>query len=338
MYNKRGRKPKSSSRWGWYDKPAKKPIPEGTGIRGGGKYGTTWWGYLGGLKSFKQTYAIPIEGERDHLALKRFQKVTQPFVLRRLKTDKSIISDLPDKVEQNQFCTLSPEQAALYQGVVDKTLKKIESSSGIERRGLVLNLIMMLKQICNHPAQYLKKGSAQIQHSGKCPLLLDLLDQALENDEKTIIFTQFREMGELLIPMIRDRVGVEPAFLHGGVARKNRDGMVEDFQTKRSHPILLLSLKAGGTGLNLTAASQVIHFDLWWNPAVEAQATDRAFRIGQQRNVQVHRFITSATFEERIDAMIQKKKELANLTVNSGETWIGELSDKELKAIFQLGK
>jgi len=294
-------------------------------------------GYLGGLKSFKQTYAIPIEGERDHQALKRFQKVTQPFVLRRLKTDKSIISDLPDKVEQNQFCSLSPEQAALYQGVVDKTLKKIESSGGIERRGLVLNLIMMLKQICNHPAQYLKKGNAQIQHSGKCPLLLDLLDQALENDEKTIIFTQFREMGELLIPMIRDRVGVEPAFLHGGVARKNRDGMVEDFQTKRSHPILLLSLKAGGTGLNLTAASQVIHFDLWWNPAVEAQATDRAFRIGQQRNVQVHRFITSATFEERIDAMIQKKKELANLTVNSGETWIGELSDKELREVFRLG-
>ncbi len=294
-------------------------------------------GYLGGLKPFKERYAIPIEGERDHRALSRFHKATQPFVLRRLKSDKSIISDLPDKVEQNQYCTLTPEQAALYQGVVDQTLKKIEKSAGIERRGLVLQLIMMLKQICNHPAQYLKKGPAQPQLSGKTPLLLDLLKQSLENDGKTLIFTQFREMGELLVPMIRDRFGITPAFLHGGVPRSARDLMVEDFQTKPSHPILLLSLKAGGTGLNLTAAGQVIHYDLWWNPAVEAQATDRAYRIGQQRNVQVHRFITSATFEERIDAMIQSKKELAALTVSSGEKWIGELSDRELRDLFRFG-
>ncbi|MBK8705271.1 MAG: SWF/SNF helicase family protein [Saprospiraceae bacterium] len=152
-----------------------------------------------------------------------------------------------------------------------------------------------------------------------------------------LLFTQFREMGELLIPMIHQRFGIETHFLHGGVSRKNRDSMVEDFQTKRSQRLLLLSLKAGGTGLNLTAASQVIHYDLWWNPAVEAQATDRAFRIGQQRNVQVHRFITSSTFEERIDAMIQSKKELANLTVASGETWIGQLSDGELRNLFKLG-
>ncbi len=294
-------------------------------------------GYLGGLKGFKEQYAIPIEGERDQRALSRFHKATQPFVLRRLKSDKSIISDLPDKVEQNQFCTLTPEQAALYQGVVDQTLEKIENSEGIERRGLVLQLIMMLKQICNHPAQYLKKGPAQPQLSGKTPLLLDLLEQSLENDEKTLIFTQFREMGELLVSMIRDRFGIAPAFLHGGVSRKTRDLMVEDFQTRYSHPILLLSLKAGGTGLNLTAAGQVIHYDLWWNPAVEAQATDRAYRIGQQRNVQVHRFITSATFEERIDAMIQSKKELAELTLSNGEKWIGELSDRELRDLFRMG-
>ena len=294
-------------------------------------------GYLGGLKGFKEQYAIPIEGERDHRALSRFHKATQPFVLRRLKSDKSIISDLPDKVEQNQFCTLAPEQAALYQGVVDQTLEKIEKSEGIERRGLVLQLIMMLKQICNHPAQYLKKGPALPHHSGKAPLLLDLLEQSLENDEKTLIFTQFREMGDLLVPMIRDRFGIAPAFLHGGVTRKARDLMVEDFQTKPSHSILLLSLKAGGTGLNLTAAGQVIHYDLWWNPAVEAQATDRAYRIGQKRNVQVHRFITSATFEERIDAMIQSKKKLAELTVSSGEKWIGELSDRELRDLFRFG-
>ncbi|MBE2208028.1 MAG: DEAD/DEAH box helicase family protein [Saprospiraceae bacterium] len=294
-------------------------------------------GYLGSLKGFKEQYAIPIEGERDQNALKRFHKATQPFVLRRLKSDKTIISDLPDKVEQNQFCTLTPDQAALYQNVVDLTMKKIENSDGIERRGLVLQLITTLKQICNHPAQYLKKGPAAPHLSGKCPLLLDLLDQSLENNEKTLIFTQFREMGELLIPIIRERFGTEPEFLHGGVSRKQRDAMVENFQTKSTHPILLLSLKAGGTGLNLTAAGQVIHYDLWWNPAVEAQATDRAYRIGQKRNVQVHRFVTAATFEERIDAMIQKKKELANLTVSSGEQWIGELSDRELRNLFSYG-
>ncbi|GAB4493948.1 MAG: DEAD/DEAH box helicase [Saprospiraceae bacterium] len=294
-------------------------------------------GYLGSLDKFKEKYVIPIEGERDQRAVRRFRKVTQPFVLRRLKTDKTIISDLPDKVEQNQFCQLTPEQAALYQNVVDATMKKIENSDGIERRGLVLSLIMALKQICNHPAQYLKKGKPDPALSGKCPLLLDLVQQLLENNEKALIFTQFREMGDLLVPMLEARFGFETPFLHGGVSRTARDRMVEDFQTKNSHRLLLLSLKAGGTGLNLTAASQVIHFDLWWNPAVEAQATDRAFRIGQQRNVLVHRFITSATFEEKIDKMIQQKKELANLTVTSGETWIGELSDKELRELFRLG-
>jgi uncharacterized Zn finger protein/superfamily II DNA or RNA helicase len=294
-------------------------------------------GYLGSPEKFKEKYTIPIEGERDQRAVRRFRKVTQPFVLRRLKTDKTIISDLPDKVEQNQFCQLTPEQAALYQKVVDATLKKIENSEGIERRGLVLSLIMALKQICNHPAQYLKKGKHDPALSGKCPLLLDLVQQLLENDEKALIFTQFREMGDLLAPMLQERFGFETPFLHGGTSRASRDRMVEDFQTKHSQRLLLLSLKAGGTGLNLTAASQVVHFDLWWNPAVEAQATDRAFRIGQQRNVLVHRFITSATFEEKIDKMIQQKKELANLTVTSGETWIGELSDKELRDLFRLG-
>ncbi|MCW5920710.1 MAG: DEAD/DEAH box helicase [Saprospiraceae bacterium] len=294
-------------------------------------------GYLGSPERFKTNFAIPIEGERDQRAVRRFRKVTQPFVLRRLKTDKTIISDLPDKVEQNQFCQLMPEQAALYQNVVDATMKKIENSEGIERRGLVLSLIMALKQICNHPAQYLKKGKPDPALSGKCPLLLDLVEQLLANDEKALVFTQFREMGDLLVPMLQERFGFVTPFLHGGVSRVARDRMVEDFQTKPSHRLLLLSLKAGGTGLNLTAASQVIHFDLWWNPAVEAQATDRAFRIGQQRNVLVHRFITSATFEEKIDKMIQQKKELANLTVTSGETWIGELSDKELRDLFRLG-
>ncbi|MEQ1744416.1 MAG: DEAD/DEAH box helicase [Saprospiraceae bacterium] len=294
-------------------------------------------GYLGSADKFKEKFSIPIEAERDQRAALRFRRVTQPFVLRRLKTDKTIISDLPDKLEQNQFCQLTPEQAALYQNVVDTTMKKIEDSTGIERRGLVLTLIMALKQICNHPAQYLKKGSPDPALSGKCPLLLDLVQQVLENGEKALIFTQFREMGELLAPMLAERFGLQAPFLHGGLSRTQRDDMVEDFQTKKNHRLLLLSLKAGGTGLNLTAASQVIHFDLWWNPAVEAQATDRAFRIGQQRNVLVHRFITTATFEERINAMIQSKKELADLTVGTGETWVGELSDRELRELFRFG-
>lgn len=294
-------------------------------------------GLLGSLKKFKESFAVPIEGKKDGKALRRFRKLTAPFVLRRLKTDKSIISDLPEKVEQDQFCQLTPDQAALYQGEVDKTMKKIEESEGIARRGLVLQLIMALKQICNHPAHYAKKGKPDPALSGKCPLLLDLVQQAIENDEKTLIFTQFREMGELLASMLADRFGAAIPFLHGGVSRAARDKMVEDFQTTRTNRVLLLSLKAGGTGLNLTAASQVIHFDLWWNPAVEAQATDRAFRIGQKRNVQVHRFITAATFEEKINAMLLSKKELADLTVTSGETWIGELPDADLRALFRLG-
>ncbi len=294
-------------------------------------------GYLHGLDRFKKEFAIPIEAERDQQALRRFRKVTEPFVMRRLKTDKSIISDLPDKVERDQFCTLSPEQAALYENQVEVVMKKIESSEGIQRRGLVLTLIMALKQICNHPSHFLKRKKAEAEASGKCPLLLELLEQAAENDEKTIIFTQFQEMGDLLAPMISEKMGFAAPFLHGGTTRKRRDEMVEAFQNDPAERVLLLSLKAGGTGLNLTGASQVVHFDLWWNPAVEAQATDRAFRIGQKKNVQVHRFITQATFEGKINTLLLKKKDLADMTVGSGEAWIGDLSDKDLRAVFRRG-
>ncbi|MFN0216362.1 MAG: SNF2-related protein, partial [Saprospiraceae bacterium] len=268
-------------------------------------------GYLGTLKAFTEEYARPIELERNHTVLDRFQRITAPFLLRRVKTDKSIISDLPDKIETNQFCSLSPEQAALYQNVVDESLKAIkeEKEGNIKRQGLVLKMLTALKQVCNHPAHFLKKAVADPTLSGKTQLLLELQAQILENGEKTLIFTQYREMGELLVPLLRDQMGLDVAFLHGGVSRAARDKMVEDFQHKRTAKVLLLSLKAGGTGLNLTAASNVIHYDLWWNPAVEAQATDRAFRIGQQRNVQVHRFITQGTFEEKINAMLQSKKE-----------------------------
>ncbi|MEL6843621.1 MAG: SNF2-related protein, partial [Bacteroidota bacterium] len=283
-------------------------------------------GYLKSLNKFKENYARPIEVERDQKALDKFRRLTEPFILRRVKTDKSIIADLPDKIEKNEYCQLTPEQSALYQNVVDQTMSTIETAQGINRRGLILKLITALKQICNHPSQFLKRQKAQIPHSGKTAQLFELLPQILEQGEKVLLFTQYRSMGEILGRLIEAELGFEAPFLHGGVNRKKRDEMVERFQNSPQMPIFLLSLKAAGTGLNLTAASHVIHYDLWWNPAVETQATDRAYRIGQQNNVFVHRFLTQGSFEEKIDKMIQQKKELADLTVSSGEKWIGELS------------
>jgi SNF2 family DNA or RNA helicase/uncharacterized Zn finger protein len=295
-------------------------------------------GYLGSLKKFVSDYAIPIEIDRDQHTLDKFKRVTEPFILRRVKTDKKIIQDLPDKIEIDQACTLTSEQAALYQSVVDQALRGIEGQKdGFKRSGLIFKMMTALKQICNHPTHYLKKGGAQPEASGKTLLLLDLIRQILENGEKTLLFTQYEEMGTLLQTMFQEQLQLEVPFLHGGVSRKNRDEMVEDFQHNRSTRILILSLKAGGTGLNLTAANNVIHYDLWWNPAVEAQATDRAFRIGQTKNVLVHRFITQNSFEEKINKLIQNKRELANLTVTDGETWLGDLSNKDLRELVKLG-
>ncbi|MEM6345948.1 MAG: SNF2-related protein [Bacteroidota bacterium] len=294
-------------------------------------------GYLGSLSKFKENYARPIEVERDQKSLNKFRRLTEPFILRRVKTDKSIIEDLPDKIEKNEYCYLTPRQSALYQSVIDQTMHTIEKADGINRRGLILKLITALKQICNHPSQFLKKGPVEIDYSGKCQQLFSLLPQILEQGEKLLIFTQYRAMGELIAKMIETQFGLSVPFLHGGVSRKNRDLMVQQFQEQEHNPILLLSLKAGGTGLNLTAANHVIHYDLWWNPAVEAQATDRAYRIGQEKNVFIHRFITRSTFEEKIDKLLQSKKELADLTVSSGEKWIGELDNRELAELVRLG-
>jgi uncharacterized Zn finger protein/superfamily II DNA or RNA helicase len=294
-------------------------------------------GYLGGPTHFAREYATPIQTHRDATAAERLRRVMAPFLLRRLKSDKSIISDLPDKVEQDQFCTLSKAQAALYESVVREGMAAIAGESDtFERQGLVLQLILALKQVCNHPAHYLKQGAADPAASGKAERLMDLLDEIGAAHEKALVFTQFREMGELLARMLQERHGREPLFLHGGVSRAGRDRMVERFQDEPGQRVFLLSLKAGGTGLNLTAASHVVHFDLWWNPAVEAQATDRAYRIGQQRKVQVHRFITRGTFEERINEMIRAKRELAEMTVGTGETWIGQLPTAQLRALFKL--
>ncbi|SDY89906.1 DEAD/DEAH box helicase [Nitrosomonas sp. Nm33] len=295
-------------------------------------------GFLGNLTHFTKEFAVPIQNDHDQHIAQRFKRVTSPFLLRRLKSDKSIISDLPDKIEQNQYCELTKKQAALYETVVREALQVITGESDtFKREGLILQMILALKQICNHPAQYLKTGDSNASLSGKAELFLDLLESIYASHEKVLVFTQFREAGELLSTWIKARFGREPQFLHGGVTRKARDIMVERFQNDRTERVFLLSLKAGGTGLNLTAAANVIHFDLWWNPAVEAQATDRAYRIGQQNNVQVHRLITRATFEERINDMIQSKRDLADLTVGIGEKWIGNLSNAELKGVFSLG-
>lgn len=297
-------------------------------------------GYLGTLKDFSQRYARPIQREGDQNAAERFRKVTAPFLLRRLKTDKNIISDLPDKIETNEWAALTPAQAALYQETVNRCLAVIEGVEGndpqtlLKRQGLVLQMILALKQICNHPTQYLKDGRMEAQLSGKTELLLDLLRTILNSGEKVLVFTQFREMGELLQTFIREALGETALFYHGGCSVKQRQDMVNRFQNEPTDRIFILSLKAAGTGLNLTAATHVIHYDLWWNPAVEAQATDRAYRIGQTANVQVHRFITKGTFEERIDDMIQNKRHLADITVSVGENWIGKLSNKELREIF----
>lgn len=294
-------------------------------------------GYLGPAKAFEQEFATPIGLYHDKNKAELFRKITSPFILRRLKTDKSIISDLPDKIENNHYCSLGKEQAALYQNVLDSAMEEIEQVEGIHRRGLVLKMITALKQICNHPENYTKKGKADPSLSGKSQLLMELLEQIHDAGEKTLIFTQYKEMGDILVRMIADRFGASPLFLHGGTQRKQRDTLVEEFQEHRNRWIFILSLKAGGTGLNLTAASHVIHHDLWWNPAVEAQATDRAYRIGQTKHVMVNRLLTQGTFEEKIDDMLKSKKALANLTVASGEKWIGELSNKELKEVFRLG-
>ena len=297
-------------------------------------------GYLGSAKDFSDSYAKPIQKYGDSRVAERFRKVTAPFLMRRLKTDKSIISDLPDKIERNELASLTPEQAALYQETVNKCMAVIESIEGednqtlFKRQGLILQMMLALKQICNHPTQYLKDNRMDATLSGKTEMLLDMLRSIIDADEKVLIFTQFREMGDLIQHFIRTTLDEEPMFYHGGCSLKQRQEIVDRFQNNRKDRIFILSLKAAGTGLNLTAATHVIHYDLWWNPAVEAQATDRAYRIGQHKNVQVHRFITQNTFEERIDAMIQEKKHLADLTVSTGESWIGKLSNKELHEIF----
>jgi SNF2 family DNA or RNA helicase/uncharacterized Zn finger protein len=294
-------------------------------------------GYLGNSNWFNEEYARPIEINQDRKRLEKFRSITSPFVMRRVKTDKAIISDLPDKIENDQFCNLTKEQAALYKSITHDLMQEVEMEEGINRRGIILKLLTVLKQVCNHPMQYLKNAAdLRPEQSGKMMLLLQLLETIYENGEKVLIFSQYREMGSLLRTVIYEHFGKKTLQLHGGNSRKERDEMVHSFQNNPLSDTFILSLKAGGTGLNLTAGNHVIHYDLWWNPAVEAQATDRAFRIGQGKNVMVHRMITKGTLEEKIDEMLRGKKSLANLTVSNGEKWIGELSDAELRRLVSL--
>ena len=293
-------------------------------------------GYMKSLKEFNDNFAIPIERYREVEVAEKLKDVSSPFLLRRLKTDKTIIKDLPEKVVIDEFNYLSKEQTAIYQNIVEANMAAIESSEGIERKGLIFKLITNLKQLCNHPSNYTKQKDYDPELSGKATKLISLLREILINKEKIIIFTQYTEMGDILQEMISKELLQQALFFHGGISRKKRDQMVEDFQNKPENKIIIISLKAGGTGLNLTAANHVIHYDLWWNPAVENQATDRAFRIGQTKNVFVHRFVSLGTFEEKINDIIKNKQELVNLTVSTGESWISETSDKDLKKLFAI--
>ena len=300
-------------------------------------------GYLGSGGTFRRRFAVPIERYHDAGKAEQLRALVRPFVLRRHKADPSILVELPEKVESREYCHLTREQASLYESCVGRMLKTVDAAEGMHRRGLVLSSLIKLKQICNHPAQALKDFDADAgsppnpARSGKCVRLLEMLDEIIASDEKSLIFTQYRQMGHLLGLMLRHEFDREVLFLHGGVAQGGRVAMIDEFQDMgMARPVMILSLKAGGVGLNLTAASHVFHFDRWWNPAVENQATDRAYRIGQDKRVQVHKFVVRGTLEERIDEMIESKTQLAQSIVGSGERWLTELSTDDLRSILTL--
>jgi superfamily II DNA or RNA helicase len=300
-------------------------------------------GYLGGATQFRTRFGVPIERYRDQHRLAQLRGLVRPFILRRVKTDPLVVSDLPEKLETKDYSVLTPEQAELYESCVSRMLRDVEASEGIHRRGLVLSALIRLKQICDHPSLMLKDHDsdsprpADPRRSGKCVRLLEMLDEVLSEGEQSLIFTQFRQMAQMLAGMLRHELGRDVLLLHGGTSQSQRQEIIERFQAATGqHPILILSLKAGGVGLNLTAATHVFHFDRWWNPAVENQATDRAFRIGQTRTVQVHKFVVRGTLEERIDEMIESKTELAENIIGQGERWLTELDTDQLRELLTL--
>lgn len=293
-------------------------------------------GLLGSVDRFRRSVAIPIERNGNIETLERFSRLVAPFILRRRKTDPDVAPDLPPKIETDHLVTLTAEQAGLYRAVVEESLERIEAADGLERRGLVFKMLTSLKQICNHPAQFLGQSGPLVGRSGKLETVDELLSAIVDAGDAALVFTQYVRMGNLLAARLSE-LGVEGRFLHGSQSIGVRTEMVERFQAGE-FPVFIISLKAGGTGLNLTAASHVIHYDRWWNPAVEAQASDRAWRIGQTATVQVHRPISEGTLEERIAEVLTDKAALADAVVGSGEAWISELSDSELAALVQLGR
>ncbi len=294
-------------------------------------------GYLGSAEEFRRRFAGPIERAGDAAATARLKALVSPFVLRRVKTDRSIIEDLPEKNEMTRYCTLTREQATLYEAVVRDSIRQIEEAEGVQRRGLILATLTKLKQVCDHPALFLHDGSALPGRSGKLARLGEMLEEVVAAGDRALVFTQYAEMGKLLQGHLGEVLGRDVLFLHGGTPAARRDEMVARFQAEGRGPsVFILSIKAGGTGLNLTRANHVFHFDRWWNPAVENQATDRAFRIGQRKDVQVHKYVCTGTMEEAIDGLIKRKLGLAESIVGKGENWITELSTEELRELFSL--
>jgi SNF2 family DNA or RNA helicase len=296
-------------------------------------------GLLGTAADFREKFAVPIEKLGEKSRAEQLRRMIRPFILRRTKQDPTIAGDLPEKLEMKVFCNLTAEQAALYEHMVNDSLRQIDSASGIRRRGLILATLTRLKQICNHPALLEENTVSYDTRSGKCERLVDMLEELLEEGDACLIFTQYREMGHILEKMIKARLNAATFFLHGGTPAKGRDDMIQAFQEQKGAPrIFILSLRAGGLGLNLTAANHVFHFDRWWNPAVEAQATDRAHRVGQTRTVQVHKFVCIGTMEERIDKLLSEKQALADQIVGSGDEWLTGLSTDQLRDYLSLSK
>ncbi len=297
-------------------------------------------GYLGKQAQFRKTYELPVQRDNDPVQSTVLKKLIQPFVLRRLKTDKAIIKDLPDKIENKIYCNLSKEQASLYEVVVQDVVTQLDEAEGIQRQGLMLSTLMKLKQICNHPSQFLQDGSAFTpERSHKLERIGEMLEEAMDQGDSVLVFTQFTEIGDQLERYLAHEKHYKTYYLHGGTPRSKREQMIGDFQDPETGPcVFILSLKAGGVGITLTRANHVFHFDRWWNPAVENQATDRAFRIGQKKNVFVHKFVTLGTLEERIDQMIADKQKMADSIVGNDESWLTKLDNQAFKELIALNK
>jgi SNF2 family DNA or RNA helicase len=297
-------------------------------------------GYLGKEAQFRKNFELPIQKNNDGMRSQTLKKLVEPFILRRVKTDQSIIKDLPDKVEQKLYCNLTKEQASLYEAVVKDVTSELDDAEGIQRKGMILATLLKLKQICNHPRQFLQDESDFTPaRSHKLSRLSEMVAEVMEEGESLLIFTQFTELGDALEKYLRHTCHYNTYYLHGGTNRNKREKMIAEFQDPETEPsVFILSLKAGGVGITLTKANHVFHFDRWWNPAVENQATDRAFRIGQKKNVFVHKFVAIGTLEERIDEMIEDKKKLAGSIVGSDESWLTELDNDAFKRLISLNK